>query len=55
MNVIEIILALMLISFVLVFINYILGLFNVLPSIVTTYLTLALFISLLMFVIHRGK
>ena len=55
MNVIEIILSLLLISFVIVFINYIVSLFAVLPSVVTTYLTLGIFISLLMFVIHRGK
>jgi len=55
MNVLEILLALVIISFILVFVNYIIGLFGVLPTIVTSYLTLGIAISLLMFVIHRGE
>lgn len=53
MSILDFILALVLISFIIVLVNYVLGLLSVIPTVIVGFLTVGFLIAMLKFVIGR--
>lgn len=53
MNIIDIILALVLISFIIILVNFVFTFLNVIPTIIVSFITVGFFISMFKFVIGR--